>query len=245
MNRIVLIVMLLSWAVGASANTEVPLYQARVDLGNKASLQRGARLFTNYCLSCHSAAYSRYSRVARDLGLSEDEVLNNLMFTTDKIGNTMTVAMRRTDAEDWFGTPPPDLSVVARSRGADWLYSFLLTFYEDSSRPTGVNNLAFKDTAMPHVLWELQGYQKPVYVIEKDHEGKDIQRIEKLEPTTPGLLNVTQYRDAVHDLVNFLVYMGEPAKMMRQKMGAWVILFLVVFWLVARQLKKEYWKDVR
>ncbi|HTT09129.1 MAG TPA: cytochrome c1 [Gammaproteobacteria bacterium] len=244
MNRI-LACTLLCWTVVASARTEGPLYQARVDLENKASLQRGARLFTNYCLSCHSAAYSRYSRVARDLGLTEDEVANNLMFTTDKIGNTMTVAMRRTDAESWFGTPPPDLSVIARARGADWLYTFLLTFYEDPSRPTGVNNLAFKDTAMPHVLWELQGYQKPVVVTEKDPEGRDVQRIEKLEPSTPGLLDARQYRDAVRDLVNFLVYMGEPAKMMRQKMGAWVILFLVVFWLVARQLKKEYWKDVR
>jgi ubiquinol-cytochrome c reductase cytochrome c1 subunit len=213
------------------AATEQNLYRAEVDLGNRASLQRGARTFVNYCVSCHSAGYARYSRLAADLGIPEDVVTKNMMFTADKIGSTMTVAMRRSDAEGWFGVVPPDLSVVARSRGADWLTAFLLTFHLDAKRPTGVNNLAFKDTAMPHVLWELQGLKRSV-VETTQHNGKEVKHT-ILETVAAGSQTDAEYAQTVRDLVNFLVYLGEPAKLVRYRIGFWVIVFLIGFFFVA------------
>ncbi len=220
------------------------LEPANIDLSNTTSLQRGARLFVNYCVSCHSASFMRYNRIAQDLELSEEAVGTNLMFTTDKIGNTMTVAMKPTDAETWFGAAPPDLSVIARSRGADWLYNFLLGFYVDDKKPTGVNNLIFKDTAMPHVLWELQGLRRPVYHTETHADGTETTSIERLETVTPGTLDEKGYKQAVKDLVGFLVYVGEPAKLVRYRVGFWVIVFLLGFLLAAYLMKREYWKDV-
>jgi ubiquinol-cytochrome c reductase cytochrome c1 subunit len=230
-----------------AAEHGVQLDKAPVNLGDKDSLMRGAKYFVNYCLSCHSAKFMRYSRMATDLGLSEDEVKQNLMFAAEKVGETMTVAMRPGDAIHWLGVAPPDLSVIARARGADWLYTYLRTFYLDESRPFGVNNLVFKDVAMPHVLWELQGLMKPVYMTETNAEGQPEKVIEKLEPADPASATPDkqrQYDLVVGDLVNFLVYMGEPAKPERQHLGLWVLFYLVIFLIVAYALKKEYWKDV-
>ena len=229
----------------ALANTEgLKLQNANGDLSDRASLQHGAKLFVNYCVSCHSASFMRYNRIAADLGIPEDKLKQNMMFTTDKIGDTMTVAMRPQDAETWFGIAPPDLSVIARSRGPDWLYSFLQGFYIDEKRPTGVNNLYFPSTAMPHVLWELQGMQRPVYHTVTDEEGRDVQAIEHLEQASKGRQSESEYKSTVRDLVNFLVYLGEPAKLVRYKLGVAVLLFLTVLLVVVYLLKREYWKDV-
>ncbi len=219
------------------------LLNANVDLGNTESLQRGARLFINYCVSCHSAQYMRYGRVAADLGIPEDVMKANLMFTTDKIGDTMNIAMKPADAEAWFGVTPPDLSVVARSRGADWLFSFLNGFYLDDSKPSGVNNLYFPSTAMPHVLWEMQGMNRAVFETETQH-GVEVPVFQRFDTERPGTMTDIEYKRATRDLVNFLVYVGEPAKMVRYALGVKVLAFLFVLWLVAYALKREYWKDV-
>jgi ubiquinol-cytochrome c reductase cytochrome c1 subunit len=231
-----------AWAgvAGAAGGHGPALLEANESLRSKANLQRGARTFVNYCLSCHSAQYMRYSRMAEDLELPQDVVTANLMFTTDKIGDTMQVAMRPADAEAWFGVPPPDLSVIARSRGADWLYSFLHGFYQDETRPTGVNNLYFDKTAMPHVLLELQGLQRLVTDAGGDGHGGG----QRLELIRPGTLSPDEYSETVRDLVSFLVYVGEPAKLVRYKVGFWVIAFLSVLFLVTYLMKREYWKDV-
>jgi len=245
MRRILLIfslvfLPLLAHAEGEGAN----LMHANVDLSDRASLQRGARLFMNYCLSCHAARAMRYNRMGHDLGISDALVKKYLMFTTTKVGDTMQVAMRPADAKKWFGVAPPDLSVIARARGADWLYTYLQSFYIDPKRPTGVNNLVFKDVAMPDVLWNMQGWQKPVYKTVKDADGKDIKVIDHLELVQPGSESKAQFRGSVHDLVNFLVYMGEPARLIRTSMGGWVLLFIAVLTVLLYFVKKEYWKDV-
>lgn len=245
MKRIAAIAVILLAAGGAdAAGRGAELQRAPVDLDDQASLQRGARTFVNYCLSCHAASFMRFSRLAQDLDLTEEQVEDNLMFVTDKIGDTMQVALRAADAERWFGVAPPDLSVIARARGADWLYTFLLTFYEDPTRPNGVNNLAFPDTAMPHVLWELQGIQRPVYETGTDAHGDEHQRIVGFELAVPGSQDVVAYRRTVADLVTFLVYLGEPAKRVRTAVGIWVLVYLVAFTILAYLLKREYWKDV-
>ncbi len=228
----------------AAGGGGVALQKANIDPTDQASLQRGAKLFVNYCLSCHSAAFQRYNRMGKDLGLTEKEVKENLMFAADKIGETMDVAMSDTDAGVWFGTRVPDLSLVARSRGVDWLFTYLLNFYEDPTRPLGVNNRLFKDVGMPHVLWELQGMQRPVYEKHEDHEGHKVQKFKGFETVREGSMTEVEYKRAVRDLVNFLAYVGEPAKLQRQRLGVWVLLFLVVLFVVSYALKKEYWKDV-
>lgn len=220
-----------------AASTGYPLDSVEINLNDKASLQRGAQVFVNYCLSCHSAQYMRYSRMARDLELTEQEVIDNLMFTTDKIHDTMTIAMKSRDAEGWFGVTPPDLSLVARSRGPDWLYTYLRTFYLDPSRPTGVNNLVFKDTAMPHVLWPLQGWQQ---LADKGNEGHSTE----LKLAAKGALTPEEYNQMLKDLVNFMTYVGEPARLEREKLGPWVLFYIALFCGVAYLLKREYWKDV-
>ena len=230
-------------ATAESGHGGPKMLNANVDLGNTESLQRGAKLFVNYCVSCHSANYMRYGRVATDLGIPEDVMKANMMFTTDKIGDPMSIAMKPADAEGWFGVAPPDLSVVARSRGADWLYSFLNGFYTDSAKPTGVNNIHFPNTAMPHVLWELQGLNRAVFETETLH-GIESQVFKRFENERPGTLDEAQYQKATRDLVNFLVYVGEPAKLVRYALGVKVIAFLFVLWIVAYALKREYWKDV-
>tara|TARA_B110000438_G_scaffold302190_1_gene359130 strand:- start:2219 stop:2917 length:699 start_codon:yes stop_codon:yes gene_type:complete len=231
MVKIISYLGLIFWAqLSISAEGGTKLMQANVDIANTVSLQNGAKLFINYCVSCHSAEYMRYNRMAKDLGLSDDMVKKNLMFASDKIGDTMTIAMRSDDAEQWFGVRPPDLSVIARSKGVDYLYSFLNGFYVDPSRPTGVNNHYYPNTAMPHVLWELQGLQ--------DNHG------DAYQTSSDGEMTPVQYQQATRDLVAFLDYVGEPAKLVRYKIGFWVIAFLLVLFLVACMVKKEYWKDI-
>jgi len=221
----------------------VHLEQANIDPDNQQSLQRGARLFVNYCLSCHSAGLMRFERMGHDLGIPELMVAENLMFTGGKVGDLMTVATDPEDAVEWFGTVPPDLSVTARSRGVDWLYTYLRSFYRDPSRVTGVNNLVFPDVGMPDVLWELQGWQKPVISTVRDPDGTERKVIE-LELEEPGLLSPKEFDRAVRDLVNFMDYMAEPGKHDRKALGVKVIMFLLVFLVVAYLMKKEFWKDV-
>lgn len=224
----------------------VPLRSAEVDITDQASLQRGARLFVNYCLSCHSARYMRYSQMGKGLGLTEDQVQDNLMFAADKIAQPMDVAMSLSDAKRWFGNPPPDLSVVARSRGADWLYTYMLTFYKDDdpARPYGVNNLVFKDVGMPDVLWELRGIQVPVYGEAGDAHAAETAAVAQLTLQTPGLRTPAEFSRDMRDLVNFLVFVGEPAQAKRHQVGLWVLAFIILFFIVSYALYREYWKDV-
>lgn len=226
-----------------AAGGGVDLDKADIDLHNKQSLQRGAKVFVNYCLSCHSAHFQRYNRMARDIGLTDDQVIENLMFASDKVGNTMTIAMSLADGKAWFGAAPPDLSLVARSRGVDWLYTYMRTFYVDETRPFGVNNVVFPSVGMPHVLWDLQGVQKAVFkTVEQDGEKKEV--FDHLELVEPGKLTPVEYDKTVRDLVAFLSYVGEPVQLERKALGVKVILFLLVLLVVAYLLKKEYWKDI-
>lgn len=233
------ILLLMPLAVFASA-TE-PLDKAPIRAHDKESLQRGAKYFVNYCLNCHSAQYMRYNQLTQ-IGLSESQIKSNLIFGSEKIGDTMKIAAKQADAKEWFGVAPPDLSVVARSRGADWLYTYLRGFYRDDSTPTGWNNKVFDKVAMPHVLYQLQGVQ--VLKSEKvmAHGEEHIEK--KLVLEKPGTLTQRQYNQVAADLVNFLVYVGEPAKAARIRLGYAVLAFLAVFLIIAYVLKKEYWKDV-
>jgi len=244
MKKLIIAFVISLLPVLAYANEGGHYDKANIDPTDQASLQRGAKLFVNYCLSCHSAKYERYNRMARDIGLTDAQVKQNLMFASEKVGETMTIAMHGADAKKWFGNPPPDLSVIARSRGVDYLYTYLRTFYQDDKRPFGVNNLAFKDVGMPAVLEELQGIQKPVYKTVQNAEGDDEQVIEGLELVKPGKMSPAEYDQAARDLVNFLAYVAEPVKLERQRLGIYVLLFLAVFFVIAYALKKEYWKDV-
>jgi ubiquinol-cytochrome c reductase cytochrome c1 subunit len=233
--------------VTASANAlaqhEAELDAANTNIANTASLQRGAKYFVNYCLGCHSAQYVRYNRLAQDLQLTEEQLVQNLMFTGERPFDTMSNAMRPADAERWFGIAPPDLSLIARSRGTDYLYTFLRSFYEDPSRPTGVDNIVLPGTAMPHVLWQLQGTQRAVFATSDEH-GVSEERFDGFELSRPGELAESEYDEVVRDIVNFLDYIGEPMKRERQSLGIRVIAFLLVFLLIAYLLKKEIWKDV-
>ena len=243
MKRIFVLLLALAPAWGLAAGGGVHLDKANIDPTNKESLQRGARLFVNYCLSCHAAGLMRYERMGKDLGLDEVQVSENLMFTGGKVGELMTVATSAEDAKAWFGTVPPDLSVISRARGVDWLYTYMRSFYRDDSKIVGVNNLVFPDVGMPHVLWELQGWQEPVITTVKDHDGRERKEI-SLELVEPGLLEPHEYDRAVRDLVNFLDYMGEPAKYERRQLGVKVIMFLMFFLVVADLMKRDFWKDV-
>jgi len=230
-------------SLSVSAKGSSKLMHIEVDLSNQTSLQRGAKTFVNYCFGCHSAAYMRYNRLGKDLGITDDVLKTNFIFGTGKVGDTMKVSMRKSDAVNFFGVAPPDLSVIARSRGSDWLYTYFKTFYRDESRPFGVNNLAFKDTAMPHVLWQLQGMQRLVY-IEGSDDVHHTPGYEDLELIIPGTQNEEEYDHTVRDLVNFMVYLGEPIKLKRTKIGVWVMLYLFVLLIIVYLLKKEYWRDI-
>jgi ubiquinol-cytochrome c reductase cytochrome c1 subunit len=227
-------------AMASSAGLK--LDTAPVDSTNLPSLQRGAQVFVNYCLNCHSANYMRYNRL-KDLGLTDQQIKDNLMFAAEKVGETMNVAMRPKDAASWFGAMPPDLTVIARSRGADWLYSYLRTFYRDPERPTGWNNLVFPSVGMPHVLYELQGMQSLKVEHGTDAHGHHFET-KTLVLDKPGSLDKIHYDQLVGDLVNYLVYMGEPAGNSRVQIGLYVMMFLLVFILVTWLLKSAFWKDV-
>jgi len=214
-----------------AASGGVHLDPVEIDLSDKASLQRGAKTFVNYCLSCHQASFMRYNRMGKDLGLTDAQVKENLMFASDKVGDTMTVAMRAEDAKKWFGVTPPDLSVISRARGTAWLNTYLRTFYLDDAKTTGTNNSVFKDVGMPHVLWQQQGY------LSHNEAGH-------LEQATDGELSSYDYNVMVTDLVNFLAYIGEPSKIQRLELGKWVLLYLFLLFLVVYPMKKAFWKDI-
>jgi len=212
------------------------------------SLQNGAKLFVNYCLNCHSAAYMRFNRL-KDIGLTEVQIKDNLLFTTDKVGDNMKVSMDPKQAKEWFGGVPPDLTVIARSRaghngtGADYLYTYLRSYYRDESKATGWNNLAYPNVGMPHVLWQLQGQRKAVFETTREH-GHEVQVFKAYEQITPGTMTSVQYDEAIGDLVGYLQWMGEPSQNTRVQVGVWVLLFLLVFTLFAWRLNAAYWRDI-
>ena len=254
MSRILVIVAVLlfptlGWSAGGGHT--YPNDRIEIDWSDKAAMQRGARTFVNYCMSCHGAAYSRYNRVGTDLGIPDDLVLDNLVFTTDaegektKVGELMKTTMTPQFAEEAFGIAPPDLSLVARSRGVDWLYNYLRGFYIDDSRVgLGVNNGVFANVGMPHVLAELQGLQIPRYRTIPDGQGGEQEVISGFEIIKPGSMSKSEYDTTIHDLVAFLDYLAEPYKQTRKNVGTGVIIFLFVFLILAYLLKKEYWKDI-
>jgi len=231
-----LFALLLAPVLAYAAGGELHLDHAPDRTGNNVALQHGAKLFVTYCLSCHSASFMRYNRL-QGIGLTDKQIVDGYMYTADKVGEPMTIAMRRDDAKQWFGVPPPDLSLEARARaselgsGADWLYTYLRSFYRDDSRPTGWNNVVFPNVAMPHALWQLQGEQ----VLGADG---------KLKLVKPGQLSPAKYDADVADLVGYLQYMGEPAAQTRERLGIYVLLFLSGFLVLAYALKREFWKDI-
>lgn len=252
----------------AAGGGSVPLEQANISLSNHASIQRGAKLFVNYCMGCHSTRYVRY-KLFTEVGLTEDDIKDNLMFADGKIGDLMTIAMPEADAGKWFGAPAPDLTLTARIKhgGADWIYSYLKGFYVDPARPMGVNNTVFPNVGMPHVLWDLQGVQEPVYKYEIHHDGHAVASfdseaeaeaykakqgegyrlervVDRLEMVQPGSLTASEYDQVARDLATYMTYISEPMKLERQRMGIWSMVFLLVFSVIAYLMKKEWWKDV-
>ncbi|NUU02694.1 cytochrome c1 [Herbaspirillum robiniae] len=229
-----------------------PLDHAPDRTKDVSALQNGAKLFVNYCLNCHAASSMRYNRL-RDIGLSEDQIKNNLLFTGEKVGDLMKISMSPADAKAWFGAAPPDLSVIARAKaselgsGPDWIYTYLRSYYKDDSRPTGWNNMLFPNVGMPHVLWELQGIRAAKYVEEKDphDEGKTIHKFAGFEQIKPGKMSAIEYDNAVADLVGYLEWMAEPAQNTRKRLGVWVLLFLGFFLLLTWRLNASYWKNVK
>ncbi len=256
--------LLLSFSAFAAGDS--PTEQSDIDLDDRASLQRGAQLYMNYCVGCHSLKYMRYSRIAEDLGLTEEQVMNNLNFTGAIFGGHVISAMPTTTStpptggEKWFGKAPPDLSVISRVRGSDWIYTYLKSFYLDESRPLGWNNKLFPNASMPNPLWQLQGNQRPVFTKKiqtgKGDDGKptmgcahglvetDDACLKELVVAAPGSQKPEEFNQTARDIAAFLEYVGEPAVLKRQKLGVWVILFLSFFTFLAWLLKREYWRDV-
>lgn len=237
-----------SWA--AAGARAFPNDEITIDWDDKASMQRGARIFVNYCMGCHEASYARYNRVGADLEISDEQVLENLIFTTDnngdknKVGTLMTNTMSAEYARDVFGAPPPDLSLVARSRGVNWLYNYMRGFYLDESRPFGMNNSVFDKVGMPHVLADLQGYQVPKMAVRDDGYGSEKEVIVGFDIVKPGKLSKSEYDQAIYDLVAFLDYLSEPYRQSRKNVGTGVIIFLLIFLILAYFLKREFWKDI-
>jgi len=235
-------------AHAAGGNT-IPWDKVPGKTNDLASLQNGAKLFVNYCLNCHSAAFMRYNRL-QDIGLTNQQIKDNLLFTTDKVGATMKVNSDPKQVKDWFGAVPPDLTLVARSRsgkdgtGADYLYTYLRTYYRDETKPTGWNNLAFPNVGMPNPLWELQGEREPIYEERQEH-GKAVQVFTGWKTVKPGSMTPLQYDQAVGDLVNYMQWMAEPAQNTRVRIGVWVLIFLSIFTFIAWRLNAAYWKDIK
>ncbi len=255
MKKLILSLLMSCGLMAAAAASEGGMHWDKfpVDkMEDVAALQNGAKLFVNHCLNCHAASYMRYNRL-RDIGLSEDQIKKNLMFATDKVGDTMKVSLDPKQAKDWLGVVPPDLTVIARSRagaggsGADYLYTYLRSYYRDDTKGTGWDNLAYPNSAMPHVLWELQGQRSAKFVAEKDpHDAsKVVQRIDGFVQLTPGSMSMLEYDNAIGDLVAFLQWMGEPVQAQRVRLGVWVLLFLGVFTVIAWRLNAAYWKDIK
>lgn len=232
------------FSTGASAASDVELEPAGNDVSNIASLQRGARNFMNYCSGCHSAKYVRYISVARGLELSEDHLVDYLMFNAEKSFETIQATMPGADAERWFGRQPPDMSLIARAKGTDYIYNFLRGFFVDDTSPTGVDNLYLPGTGMPHVLWDLQGLQRATYETHEGAEEGAAPAFAGFEPLTEGTLSSDDYDAFVRDTVNFLEYISEPVRGTRRILGVWVLLFLTLFLIIASMLKNQIWKDV-
>jgi len=226
--------------VGVYAATDPELEPANNDPDNINSLQRGARNFMNYCAGCHSAKYVRFNTLGRGLNLSEDQLVENLMFNAEKTFETIQANMPQADAARWFGQAPPDLSLMARARGTDYVYNFLKGFYLDPDSPTGVDNRVLGGTSMPHVLWELQGYQTAVF--STDENGTP--HFEHFEQATTGTMSAEEFDEFVRDTANFMEYISEPVRSTRRVLGVWVLIFLTFFWIIASMLKKQVWKDV-
>lgn len=242
LKRVAVFLASLTLSASALAASGGDLLQAGTDLEDKASLQRGAQLYMNYCAACHSLKYMRYSRIAEDLGLSEEQVMTNLNFTGAKFGEQVVNAMPAAGGDKWFGKAPPDLSVISRVRGSDWIFTYLKSFYLDESRPLGWNNKLFPNASMPNPLWEMQGLQHAVYGKKDATTGEA--PVERLEIAQAGTQNAADFDRTARDITTFLEYVGEPGAVKRQQTGVWVILFLTFFTLMAWLLKKEYWRDV-
>ncbi|GGC06064.1 cytochrome c1 [Oxalicibacterium flavum] len=251
LKKIIAAVVLLP-GLALAAETDFPLDRAPDHTRDLAALQNGARLFVNYCLNCHAASAMRYNKL-QELGLTPEQVKNNLMFTADKIGDMMTIAMSPKDAKAWFGATPPDLSVIARAKassagsGPDWLYTYLRTYYKDDTRATGWNNMAFPNVGMPHALWELQGIRAAKFVDEKDPHDPErtVHKFVGFEQITPGTMSAIEFDKSVADLVSFMTWMAEPAQHTRKRLGVWVLLFLGVFIVITWRLNASYWKHVK
>jgi len=240
----------LGMALPAFASTDgIPWDKAPNKLNDLSALQNGAKIFVNYCLNCHAAAYMRFNRL-KDIGLTEKQIKDNLLFTTNKVGDTMKISMDAKQGKDWFGGNPPDLTLIARSRsgsggtGADYIYTYLRTYYRDDSKATGWNNLAYPNVGMPHVLWELQGQRRPVFEDVEQH-GHTTQTLKGWEQVSPGKMTAREYDEAMGDLVNYLQWMAEPNQNSRVQIGVWVMLFLLIFMVIAWRLNASYWKDIR
>lgn len=241
-----------SWVPAWAAGGGIPWDRFPTERVNDvAALQNGAKLFVNYCLNCHQAAFMRYNRL-RDIGLTEDQIRSNLIFTEAKVGDLMKTTMDPRMAKEWFGAVPPDLTLVARSRsapgqgsGSDYLYTFLRTYYRDETKATGWNNAAFPSVGMPNVLWELQGPQSAVFESVKDAHGHTAEVFKGVQPLAPGKLSELEYTAAVADLVAYLTWMAEPMHKERVRLGVWVLLFLSVFFVIAWRLNASFWKDVK
>lgn len=244
--------LLLLPALGLAAEATFPLDRAPNQLNDLSALQNGAKLFVNYCLNCHSAASMRYNRL-QDIGLTEQQIKDNLLFTSDKVGSLMQSSMSPKDAKDWFGAAPPDLSVIVRAKsssagsGADWIYTYLRTYYKDDSRPIGWNNMVFPNVGMPHALWELQGVRTAKFAEEKDphDESKTLHKFVGFEQVTPGSMTPLEYDSAVANLVSYMDYMSEPGQNKRRQLGVWVLLFFGIFVVLAWRLNASYWKEVK
>lgn len=239
-------------AVALASEATFPLDQAPNRTKDLAALQNGAKLFVNYCLNCHSASAMRYNRLT-DIGLTEEQIKNNLLFTSDKVGDLMKVSLSAKDAKEWFGAVPPDLSVIARAKaseagsGPDYLYTYLRTFYKDDTRPTGWNNMVFPSVGMPHAMWDLQGVRAAKFADEKDpHDAnKTVHKFVGFEQVKPGKMSAAEFDNATADLVAYLEWMGEPGQNKRKRLGVIVLLFLSVFMVLAWLLNKSYWKDIK
>lgn len=240
-----LVAAMLFCSAAFGATEGVVLEPAENDVNNTASLQRGARNFMNYCSGCHSAKYVRYNSMADDLMISEEQLIENLMFNAEKTFETIQATMPEAAAEKWFGRVPPDMSLMARAKGTDYIYNYLRGFYVDPESPTGVDNIFLEGTSMPHVLWELQGYQEAVFEPVESANGAGTQEVfSHFESVTTGTLSPEEYDEFVRDTVNFLEYISEPVRGTRRVLGVWVLLFLTVFLIIATMLKNQIWKDV-
>lgn len=251
MKKIILsLLAALSLSTAFAASEGIAWDKANPKTNDMAALQNGAKIFVNYCLNCHSAAFMRYNRL-KDIGLTDQQIKDNLLFTTDKVGDTMKANFDPKQAKEWFGGVPPDLTVIARSKadvskgpGADYIYTLLRSYYRDPDKATGWNNKAYPNIGMPHPLWELQGEQKPIYKTVIKH-GKEEQVLAGWEIVKPGTMTPLQYKQAVSDLVSYLQWMGEPAQNQRVRIGVWVMIFLSIFTIIAWRLNAAFWKDIK